>query len=86
MVFIVLKFLCAVLPNSPQHDITLLKITFRADLEPSDIVTLFAERKSRVDTGIELFVSLINKHCSSENNPIRRRNTWDTVKYIISSK
>ena len=30
----------------------------RAKLHPSDIVALSAERKSHVDTGIELFVSL----------------------------
>ena len=70
----VLKFLCAVLPNSSQHDI-------RADLQPSDMVALSAERKSRVHNGIELFVSYPSFISSSENMRMRRRNTWDTVKY-----
>ena len=50
----VLKFLCAVPPNSPQHH-----NCTRADLQPRDKVALSTARKSRVDTGIELFVSLI---------------------------
>ena len=52
----------------------------RADLQPSDIVALSAERKSRVDTGIELFASLFLILLSSANMRTRRRSTWDTVK------
>ena len=54
-----MKFLCAVPRNSPQRDITLLIIYYtHADLQLRDIVALSAVRKSRVDTRIELFVSL----------------------------
>ena len=52
----------------------------RSDLQLRDIVALSAVRKSRVDTGIEPFVSLINKHYSLENMRMHRRNTRDTIK------
>ena len=52
------------------------------DLKEVMLMALLADvRKCRVDTGIELVVSLINKHYSWENMRMRRRYTWVTVRY-----